>query len=117
MSTERCLQPGCTGTIDDGYCDSCGHAAVKRTATGQIGTSASRGSAISRGSSTSASAITTGTGSSPRSRAATGSRRSRHSTRSSTRRQLGAGLITLPDLPTADPEKAILRDGLFWPAN
>jgi len=108
MSSERCLQPGCIGTIDDGYCDACGHAAVKRTATGQIGTSASRGSAISGGSSSSASAITTGTGSSPRSRAAAGSRRSHHSTRSSTRRQLGAGLITLPDLPTTDPEKAIL---------
>ncbi|WP_344471075.1 tetratricopeptide repeat protein [Nonomuraea monospora] len=24
----RCAQPGCTGTIEDGYCDLCGHAAV-----------------------------------------------------------------------------------------
>ena len=22
--TERCLQPGCTGAIDEGYCDQCG---------------------------------------------------------------------------------------------
>jgi serine/threonine-protein kinase PknG len=107
MSSERCSQPGCSGVIDEGYCDSCGHAAVKR-ATSSIANGASHGSAISRSSSTSVSAITTGTGSSPRSRAATGSRRSRHSTRSSTRRQLGAGLVTLPDLPTTDPEKAVL---------
>jgi len=113
MSSERCLQPGCTGTIDDGYCDSCGHASAKRTATGSLNNSrnnngGSRGSAISGVSSSSASAITTGTGSSPRSRAASGTRRTRHSSRTSTRRQLGAGLITLPDLPTTEPEKAIL---------
>ena len=107
MSNERCSQPGCTGTIDEGYCDACGHAALKR-GTSSMGTSASRGSAISSASSSSRSSITTGTGSSPRSRAATGSRRSRHSTRSSTRRQLGAGLLTLPELPTTDPEKAVL---------
>jgi serine/threonine-protein kinase PknG len=91
--------------IDEGYCDACGHAAVKR-GTSSLGSSASRGSAIS--SVSSRSSITTGTGSSPRSRAATGSRRTRHSTRSSTRRQLGAGLVTLPELPTTDPEKAVL---------
>ena len=24
--TEQCLQPGCAGTIDEGYCDHCGMA-------------------------------------------------------------------------------------------
>ncbi len=100
MATERCAQPGCTGTIEDGYCDICGHAAVRRST-----------SAVSSRSATTGSAITTGTGSSPRSRAATGSKRSRRtSSRSSTRRQLGAGLITLPELPPTDPEKAVLAD-------
>ena len=27
-----CEQPGCAGTIDDGYCDTCGMAAVKTKA-------------------------------------------------------------------------------------
>ena len=108
MSSEPCSQPGCTGTIDEGYCDSCGHAAAKRATTGAVNNAGSRGSAISSGRSSAVSAITTGTGSTPRSRAATGSRRTRHSSRTTTRRQLGAGLITLPDLPTTEPEKAIL---------
>jgi len=108
MTSERCSQPGCSGTIDEGYCDSCGHAAAKQ-ATSSMANSGSRGSAISSASSTSGSAITTGTGSSPRSRASTGSKRTRHtSERSSTRRQLGAGLVALPELPTTDPEKAVL---------
>ena len=25
---ERCLHPGCTGTIDEGYCDHCGMAPI-----------------------------------------------------------------------------------------
>ncbi|WP_219470346.1 protein kinase domain-containing protein, partial [Nonomuraea rhizosphaerae] len=29
----RCAQPGCTGTIEDGYCDLCGHAANAAPAT------------------------------------------------------------------------------------
>jgi serine/threonine-protein kinase PknG len=57
---------------------------------------------------TTGSAVTTGTGSSPVSRSAKGSRRSSHSSSRSTRKQLGAGLITLPDLPSTDPERAIL---------
>ncbi|SDC68822.1 serine/threonine-protein kinase [Nocardioides lianchengensis] len=28
MSTQQCTQPGCTGTIQDGYCDVCGMAAA-----------------------------------------------------------------------------------------
>ena len=106
---ERCLQPGCTGTIDEGYCDSCGHAAAKPRATPVVN-SASRGSSVSSSGSSSRSAITTGTGSTPRSRASSGSRRTGHSTRSSTRRQLGAGLVTLPELPATDPEKAVLAN-------
>lgn len=107
MTTERCLQPNCTGSIEDGYCDSCGHASIKR-ATNSIGNGISRGSAVSSGSSSYRSVVTTGTGSTPRSRAATGRQRTRHSSRHSTRRQLGAGLVTLPELPVTDPEKAIL---------
>ena len=65
---------------------------------------ANRSSAMTTGS-----AITTGTGSSPVIRSAKGSRRTSHSSSRSTRKQLGAGLITLPDLPSTDPEKAVLE--------
>ncbi|HEX4230006.1 MAG TPA: tetratricopeptide repeat protein [Bryobacteraceae bacterium] len=89
----RCRQLGCRGTIEDGYCNICGLAAAK-------GDSAP--------SSPAPSSSGTGAGSSPRSRTS-GSRRTRHaSTR--THRQLGAGLITLPELPSTDPEKAVLID-------
>ncbi len=107
MTTERCRQPNCTGAIEDGYCNSCGLAAVKRP-TSSIRNGASRGSATSSGSTSFRSVVTTGTGSTPHSRAATGRQRTRHSSRHSTRRQLGAGLVTLPELPLTDPERAIL---------
>jgi serine/threonine-protein kinase PknG len=44
------------------------------------------------------------------SRGGKGSRRTSHSSTRTTRKQLGAGLITLPDLPSTEPEKAIMAD-------
>ncbi len=44
------------------------------------------------------------------SRSVTGSRRSARSSSRTTRKQLGAGLVMLPDLPSIDPERAILLD-------
>jgi serine/threonine-protein kinase PknG len=44
------------------------------------------------------------------SRATKGSRRTSHSSSRTSRKQLGAGLLTLPDLPSTDPEKAIMAD-------
>ncbi|MGP4096998.1 tetratricopeptide repeat protein [Nonomuraea sp. KM90] len=32
----RCAQPGCTGTIEDGYCDLCGHAEVSPPVPAQV---------------------------------------------------------------------------------
>ncbi len=113
MSEGACKQPGCTGTIEDGYCNVCGHAAVKSAAARAAAGSSSHTSApsgpISSSSRTHASG-TTGTGSTPISRSAAGSRRTSHSSSRTTRKQLGAGLITLPDLPSLEPEKAILLD-------
>ncbi len=107
---QACRQPGCTGSIEDGYCDVCGHAAVKSAAAASaLATSAA--SSATRGSGTLGSAPSaTGTGSSPMSRSVTGSRRTRGSSARTTRKQLGAGLVTLPDLPSIEPEKAILLD-------
>jgi serine/threonine-protein kinase PknG len=78
--------------MEDGYCNVCGLAAPKP---------ATKGSA----------AVSTATGSSPVARGAAGSRRSssRSSSRSS-RKSLGAGLISVPELPSTEPEKSILAD-------
>ena len=120
MSEGACKQPGCGGSIEDGYCNVCGHAAVKtvtaRASSSAIGLSGAGASGISahasRGSGpvSSSSPGTTGTGSKPISRSAKGSRRTSRSSSRTTRKQLGAGLITLPDLPSLEPEKAILLD-------
>lgn len=52
--------------------------------------------------------ITTGTGSSPTSNRSRGSRRSAPTAAKSTRRQLGAGLVSIPELPSTAPELAVL---------
>ena len=113
MSGQPCRRGGCAGVIEDGYCNLCGLASLKSATSGREraaaddgpgAVSARGGSGTGRGSS----AITTGTGSSPMSRAATGTHRTRHSSRRTSRKQLGAGLITLPDLPSVEPERAVL---------
>lgn len=115
MDGEVCGRNGCTGVIEDGYCNVCGLAdpkaapssaapASQRSVT-SAGTSA--GSATGSGSSRRGK---TNTGSTPSGRARSGSRRTSKSSSRSTRSQLGAGLIQLPELPSAEPEKAILSD-------
>ncbi len=106
MSGEACKRPGCGGVIEDGYCNLCGHAAQKSAAA----TSAASAREPSRGSHRTSSAIATGTGSTPMSRASGTSRRASRSTSHATRKQLGAGLITLPDLPSIEPERVIMLD-------
>jgi serine/threonine-protein kinase PknG len=89
---DACKQPGCRGQMEDGYCNICGLAAPKP---------------VTKGSA----AVSTATGSSPVARGIAGSRRtsSRSSSRSS-RKSLGAGLISVPELPSTEPEKSILSD-------
>jgi serine/threonine-protein kinase PknG len=108
MSEGSCKQQGCKGTIEDGYCDVCGHAAVKSVAAGASSLTSRPSGPVSGPMGTASG--TTGTGSTPISRSASGSRRTSHSSSRTTRKQLGAGLITLPDLPSLEPEKAILLD-------
>ena len=111
MNGDPCRRSACAGRIEDGYCSVCGHAEVKNVAAASVSAVASHPSVASSPLSGGAiSAITTGTGSSPASRAANGSRRTRRSSSRTTRKQLGAGLITLPDLPSIEPERAILLD-------
>jgi serine/threonine-protein kinase PknG len=94
----RCVQPGCGGTIQDGYCDTCGLAPPAATS-GPSGPSGPSGS----GSASSA-ASAPGSSGTARSRA-----RSRGSGRSA-RGRLGAGLVDIPPVPYRDPASAVLAD-------
>ncbi|WP_246023295.1 serine/threonine-protein kinase [Nocardia yunnanensis] len=86
MST--CRGPGCGGTIQDGYCDVCGLAPAPQSGTA-AGSSPS-GRQSRRGSSRSSS-------------------RSTRTARSS-RGRLGAGLVSVPQVPYRDPSTAVLAD-------
>jgi serine/threonine-protein kinase PknG len=98
MTAFLCAQPGCTGTIEDGYCTICGIApppsAAGRTAGGL---SAASGAAPSVGSASAASQ-------------SHGSLASRPSTVGSARGGLGAGLVEVPAIMAGDPASAVLSD-------
>jgi serine/threonine-protein kinase PknG len=97
----RCHQPGCDGTIQDGYCDTCGLAPAAAAGPGAAGSGASGPSGPSGSAS---SAQSSGSSPSTRSRA-----RGRGSSRSA-RGRLGAGLVDIPPVPYRDPASAVLAD-------
>jgi serine/threonine-protein kinase PknG len=105
MTSATCAQPGCGGTIEDGYCTVCGIAPTPvsapsppRAASVMSGASGGQGSASwSAG---------TGTGSGSR----RGTRGSRGGSGRSSRGALGAGLVEVPPVPARDPATAILAD-------
>ncbi|HEV2633747.1 MAG TPA: tetratricopeptide repeat protein [Actinocrinis sp.] len=107
----RCRRPGCAGTIEDGYCDTCGMAALpgtgrpagntasNRTASSRTGSSrTSTSTGRSRGS-----AVSARTGSTGRTGGSRGSR-------STGRGGLGLGLVEIPQVPYRDPAEAVLAD-------
>ena len=127
----NCAQAACTGAIEDGYCNVCGMSAPKSAAkpsasaaqpsgssqTGVLGNDLSRNMSransglLSRRSGLGVlgglgSTISSVTGS-----ASAGTRRSSVSNRS-TRKKLGAGLISLPDLPSTAPEDMLLAEAV-----
>ncbi|MFM6153180.1 MAG: tetratricopeptide repeat protein, partial [Sphaerospermopsis kisseleviana] len=111
MSNINCTRNGCNGTIEDGYCNVCGLAAIKSLDQSLKNTHKSTANLnVNLSSSIRTSSVTTGTGSSPLTNRSTGSRRSNSTSRTSSRRQLGAGLISVPELPSTEPEKAIITD-------
>jgi serine/threonine-protein kinase PknG len=83
-----CAEPGCTGTIVDGYCDVCGTAPTTGASPGPM-------TAPTPSISTARSAQTARTGT------ATGN---------SSRGRLGAGVVEMPRIPKGDPAAAILTD-------
>lgn len=112
-TTVACTQPGCTGTILDGYCDVCGSPAATAAASPDMSVpTAPAGvdqtpSMVSRASNRLAS---TALGSA---RNASGSKVTRRLGTSSQRlrgARLGAGLTSIPPVPTVDAAKAVLAD-------
>jgi len=125
---EHCQRSGCSGAIIDGACDECGRPPLGKSllqpsaaaATVTTGVTVSSLAAAARAAS--ASGLTLGSasrgsqaGTASNSYGATGSgtagsgrRGSRGS--SSRRNKLGGGLISLPPLPSTDPEQLVLAD-------
>ncbi|MEO6411616.1 MAG: tetratricopeptide repeat protein [Pedococcus sp.] len=112
-TTLPCTQPGCTGTILDGYCDVCGSPAAAAAAPdggsvptapagiGQTPSTVSRAS--NRLASTALGSARTGGGSKVTRRLGTSSQRLRGA-------RLGAGLTSIPPVPTVDAGEAVLAN-------
>jgi serine/threonine-protein kinase PknG len=92
----KCMQPGCTGEIEDGYCNVCGSPAEAPTVT----SGSTRTSSASRLAS---SPIGSARGGSSRPTRRLGSTRT-HSQR------LGAGITSVPPAAVPDPRSVIMRD-------
>lgn len=113
VAASTCQQPGCTGTILDGYCDVCGTPAVPgarvaeaaalaeaQPLSGREGTSAT---AASRVQSAAIGSKRAGAGSTSTRRTRTGSQRMRAA-------RIGAGLTVVPPAPPVDAAKAIMAN-------
>jgi serine/threonine-protein kinase PknG len=104
MSMEQCTEPGCTGFIEDGYCNVCGTPAPANHASGSTGTTGS-GSARHPALSTKLSSTPIGSAraglSRPTRRLVTATSRIQH---------LGAGITTVPSAPVPDPQSVVIAD-------
>jgi serine/threonine-protein kinase PknG len=137
MTALACTQPGCGGTIQDGYCDVCGLApspvpaapavqaagwgpasgaasiryagASPGAAPGGSGPGAPGPGPFGSGPSGSGAAWSTGLGSAG-SGSGSGTRGSRPGSGRSSRGRLGAGLVEVPPVPALDPAAAVLAD-------
>jgi len=137
MTAEACTQPGCGGTIQDGYCDVCGLAPAAPQAPVGWGPAPSGGS-IRYAGAPPAGAAPSGSGpggpgasgsgpswsgsgpsgsggwstslGSAGSGSGPGTRGSRPGSGRSSRGRLGAGLVDVPLVPALDPSAAVLAD-------
>jgi len=109
-----CTRPGCGGTIEGGYCDTCGlaplPAAAPAVGSGPAGSGGSGGSGSGGFSSAGSGSGRTGSAGSGSGRV--GSRRTRPGSSRSARGHLGAGLVEIPPVPAGDPAAAVLANPL-----
>jgi serine/threonine-protein kinase PknG len=119
-----CLRPGCTGAIEDGFCNVCGMAPAPVATPEPVAVSSSVSAAAAPTGPVRTDPLTTGRRSSSRtsgsplsvrgSRTSSGgsmsSRTGSSRTGSSRRGRLGAGLVEVPPVPYRDPSEAVLAD-------
>jgi len=113
LDADLCRQtPGCTGTVEDGYCSVCGLAPPSAPVraplptTGSVTTAAAPGSVASSRLSRPA---PPGSARSTAGRPLTSRRAATSSTRASSGR-VGAGMVSLPEVPVPDPASAVLAN-------
>jgi serine/threonine-protein kinase PknG len=94
MDGVKCQQPGCDGTIEGGFCNRCGLEPAAAVATAEPASSSARGSFASSLSGRSGSVVSGRSG----------------TTRSSSRKHLGLGLVTIPELPQLDPAQVVMAE-------
>ncbi|HEY2264802.1 MAG TPA: tetratricopeptide repeat protein, partial [Streptosporangiaceae bacterium] len=113
QTAQRCTQPGCGGTISDGFCDVCGLAPAAATGGGTssggsrhdpFGPATPGGQPPGPPETSGSSGGTIGSGGSSGTRGSRGSRGSR----GRSRRGIGGGLIDVPAVPATDPAAAVL---------
>ena len=95
-----CGQPGCSGTIQDGFCDECGLAPAAAETTAATTPSAPSEPGLT--------GVTSVSGGSRRGSSRSSSRSTR--TARTSRGRLGAGLIVMPKVADRDPSTAIMAD-------
>ncbi|MEP7111631.1 MAG: tetratricopeptide repeat protein [Ilumatobacteraceae bacterium] len=106
----KCAQPGCTGTVVDGYCDVCGLAPAAAAGAGPTGSgpvSAVPGdghsAVIGQSGSTRLGQVPLGSA-----RSSGASRPTRRLTATTQTSRLGAGLTQVPSVPDTDPRQALM---------
>ncbi len=107
-----CLRPGCSGKIVDGVCEDCGRppAGTSLVSPAAVGSQASAKLASARTSSAVSAVSSSASSLSGRTGSTRSGRSSGRGSRGSTRRSLGAGLVTLTPLPSLDPLLSLLAD-------
>ena len=111
----RCHRPGCSGHIEDGYCDTCGMAAVPggtalSNRTGNGNTASNRTGSSRTSTSTGRTSTGRSRGSAVSARTGTGRTGSSRGSRSTGRGGLGLGLVEIPQVQYRDPAEAVLAD-------
>ncbi len=102
LDGQPCKHPGCAGVIEGGFCNVCGLEAPSTDS--PPGTSLA--SAPARGTNV-AGGTTTGTGRGTR---GTSRRTGSSRTRATSRRQLGLGLVQVPEMPPLDPASVLMAE-------
>jgi serine/threonine-protein kinase PknG len=109
----KCSQPGCAGTIEDGFCSVCGIEGLAAPGNErEIRSSAAATNQALPFVPVTSSTGNVGTVSSTSARNGTSSSRrtTRSSRRTSSRRQLGLGLVQVPELPPLDPTTVVMQN-------